>query len=449
MENYMITKSKAAVAAGIATFSAMSIAEAASQDKPNIIVILADDLGYADLSCQGSPDVKTPNIDSLAASGVRCTAGYVTAPQCGPSRAGILSGRYQTNLGLESNEFVYNPGLHKYPLISERLKEAGYNTGYMGKWGVSARPSLHPPKRGFDVTYWNQNGNLFFPLEEYYEGNQVRRGHKDVELEKYSTEAFTDEAIKFVNDQKDDPFFLFLAYITPHVPMEALEKDLKHFEHVEDPLRRTMLAMMKNMDDCVGRLLKTLDKKGIREDTLIFFLSDNGGATPTNTSHCGPNFRGTKTQMLEGGIRIPYIVNWRGKLPEGEVYDNPVSSLDIAATSFEVAGLDIQEDWKLDGVNILPYLKGENRSEPHKALYWRFQFPLEKENQHSFAIRKGKYKLVKNGWAQTPVALYDLENDTREEHNLAKTHPERFQELLKQWEKWNKSTNLKPGTVLK
>jgi arylsulfatase A-like enzyme len=403
-------------------------------------------LGYADLSCQGSKDVRTPHIDSIADDGVRCTAAYVTAPQCGPSRAAILSGRYQSRLGFESNEFAYHPGLEEYPLISERLKSAGYKTGYMGKWGVANKKRLHPPERGFDESFWNQNGNVFFPLDKYPHGMEFKRGHEPVELKKYSTEAITDESLDFIKRNGQAPFFLFVSYIAPHVPMEALEKDLKKFPDVKDPLRKTMLAMMANMDDGIGRILNHLKSEGLYENTIIYFMSDNGGSTVQNASRNDP-FSGTKSQMLEGGVRVPFIIKWKGQLPEGAVYKKPVSSLDVAATSYVAAGLKCEKEWKLDGVDLVPFLSGENKKQPHKAIYWRFDYPLKKENKHGWGIRKGKWKLVRNGWASTPVALYDLENDPGEKQNLINTDPERAKALQKIWDNWDKE-NVNPGTLI-
>jgi len=335
--------------------------------KPNIIVILADDLGYADLGCQGSLDVKTPHIDKLAENGIRFTSGYVTAPQCGPSRAGLLTGRYQNRFGFESNEFAYDPGIPRsQPLISERFKKLGYVTGYMGKWGVTSKRHSYPAQRGFDESYWNQDGNLYFPDTPSKYNVQVKRGNEPVEQPAYSTDAFGSEAVDFIKRHKQDPFFLFVSFITPHVPMEAKEEDLKRLKASGYTLRDTMLAMVACMDDNVGRILKTLENENIEENTLIFFLSDNGGY-PGNASRNDP-FRGTKSQMLEGGIREPFLVQWKGRLPAGKVYEEPVISLDILPTAVAAAGAEINQDWKLDGVNLLPFLSGEKRGSTRCTL---------------------------------------------------------------------------------
>lgn len=415
----------------------------AADDRPNIIVILADDLGYADLGCQGSPDVRTPHIDSLAENGVRCSDGYVTAPQCAPARAGLLTGRYQNRFGFESNEQAYNPGLPlDEPILPERLEEAGYATGMMGKWGVSSRTRQHPPQRGFDVTFWNQDGNLYFPDSESPYDVQVHRGNEPVELEEYSTDAFAREAVDFIHAHANGPFFLYLPFVTPHVPMEAKEEDLARFPEVDDPLRRTFLAMMANLDDNIGRILGALEAEGIEDETLIFFLSDNGGY-PGNASVNDP-FRGTKSRMLEGGIRVPFLIQWKDRLPRGEVYENPVSSLDIAATAYAAAGLEVQPEWGLDGVNLIPYLTGKKPESPHDALYWRFLFPEEEPERHGWAIRLGDWKLVRNGLPGTRPALYDLENDPGERSNLIEERPDLAAALREAWEQWNHQ-NLPPA----
>ncbi len=412
---------------------------------PNVIVILVDDLGYADLGCQGSPDVKTPHIDTLAANGVRCTDGYVTAPQCGPSRAGLLSGRYQNRFGFESNEFAYDPGFPRsQKMISERMKELGYVTGYMGKWGVTSKRHSYPLQRGFDECYWNQDGNLYFPDTPSQYNVQVKRGNDPVEQPAYSTDAFGREAVNFIKRHKDESFFLMVSFIAPHVPMEAKQEDLERFPDVEDELRRTMLGMVACMDDNVGRMLDTLKKEKLEEDTLIFFLSDNGGYA-LNASRNDP-FRGGKSQMLEGGIREPFLIQWKGTLPAGKVYEEPVISLDILPTALTAAGAEIKPEWELDGVNLLPFLSGEEQGVPHDALFWRYNVWTTKPEKDAWAIREGDWMLVRNGWAQTPPALYNLADDPGQRNDLSKAQPERFYRMRKRWEAWD-AKNAKPGSV--
>lgn len=432
-------------AASIMVMNSGAGGSAKNEQRPNIILISADDLGYADLGCQGATDVRTPNIDSLAAHGVRCTDGYVTAPQCAPARAALLTGRYQNRFGFESNEQGYTPGIPVIePIIAERLKEAGYTTAVMGKWGVGNRKPLHPPQRGFDHSYWVHDGNLYFPESQpgAKHDTRVRRGNQQVEQPAYSTDAFADEAVQFIKEQKDQPYFLFLPFVTPHEPMEAKPEDLARFPGVEDPLRRTFLAMMANLDDNVGKILEAVRQSGRERETLIFFLSDNGGY-PGNASRNDP-FSGTKSQMLEGGIRVPFLVQWKSVLPAGEVYRQPVSSLDVAATAYAAAGLPVSPGWKLDGTDLIPYLTGQHKSAPHQALYWRFNFPLAQPNQHGWAVRQDDWKLVRNGWAQTPPALYNLAADPGENNDLSASEPEKVRELKELWEQWNKE-NIEPA----
>jgi arylsulfatase A-like enzyme len=425
--------------------SLISFSTAHGNEKPNVIVLLADDLGYSDLGCQGSEDVMTPNIDSIANNGIRFTDGYVTAPQCGPSRAGLLAGRHQSTFGFESNEFAYDPGLPpSVKIISEYFKDIGYRTGYMGKWGVSSKKHGHPPRRGFDYSYWNQDGNVFFPDIVNKYNTTIHRNNNPVEYPAYSTDAFGSEAVDFIERNKENPFFLFVSFIAPHVPMEAKEEDLKRFAHVEDEKRRTMLAMMSCMDDNIGDILGTLRNEDLEKNTLIFFLSDNGGYSG-NSSKNDP-FRGTKSQMLEGGIRVPYLVQWKGVLPAGKVYEKPVMSLDILPTSLAAAGQAIKPEWELGGVNLLPYLMGEKTTAPSKTLFWRFHMWTNQPEKDGWAIRRGDWKLVKNGWGQKPVALYNLKSDPREKKNLIKSQPERATELMKEWNEWD-STNITPGSI--
>ena len=414
---------------------------AAEQQKPNVIVILADDLGYADLGCQGSTEVKTPHIDSLAQNGVRFTNGYVSSPQCGPSRAGLLSGRYQSRFGFESNEFARRSIPVSERLISERMKEAGYATGFFGKWGVGNKnvsgSEFIPPQRGFDESYWNSDGNIHLHPPPGGHDVQFYRGNEKEDLNGYSTDVIGREAVAFVKRHRDEPFFLFISHITPHVPMEAKEEDLARFSHIKDPLRRTMLAMMACLDDNVGQMLRTLREEKLEENTLIIFLSDNGAPLDGSNASLNHPFPGGKDDVLEGGIRIPYIMQWKGRIPAGKVYDNAVSSLDIMPTSLAAAGEKISPEWKLDGVNLLPFVTGENTGIPHETLYWRFNIWTFKPEENRWAIREGDWMLLRNKVGYAPVALYNLRTDPTQSQNLAEAQPKRVAAMTKKWEAWN------------
>ncbi len=329
------------------------------------------------------------------------------------------------------------------------MKAAGYATGYSGKWGVghptASGPEYVPPGRGFDETYWNSDGNIMFGEGVTDIGKRVYRDHDLVEMPYYSTDAFGREAVEFIQRHKDEPFFLVASFIPPHVPMEAKEEDLARFPDATDPLRRTMLAMVACMDDNIGRILDTLRKEKLEEDTLIFFLSDNGGPTKQNASRNDP-FRGFKGDVLEGGIHVPFIMQWKGKLPAGTIYEEPVISLDILPTTLAAIGADIQPEWELDGVNLLPFLLGKKKGPPHEELYWRFNIWSDKPDLNRWAIRQGDWVLLHNLVGRAPMELHNLAEDPGQTKNLAKAHPERVSEMLKKWEAWS-AEHPEPGSV--
>ena len=421
------------------------------EKKPNILVVLADDLGYADLGCQGSKEVVTPQIDSIAANGMRCTAGYVTAPQCCPSRAGLISGRYQNRFGFEANWPASASGWAGLPTsertIADHLKAAGYVTGMVGKWHLGDSELRRPYNRGFMETLWHANGGVYFPNNKAGFINKLYRGSEPAKTAEYSTDAFGREAVQFIERHRREPWFLYLAFIPPHWPMEAKPERLAQFAHVRDLHRRTMLAMMASLDENVGRVLAKLRETNLEENTLVFFLSDNGGPTGKARSQPDADFeygqntskndpcRGVKGDLLEGGIRIPFMVQWKGRIPAGKAYDQPVISLDILPTALAAAGVEKQPEWKLDGVSLLPYLAGEKRGSPHDTLYWRFRFPPNQPALHRWAIRQGDWKLVKNG--REPIALYNLVTDIGEARNLASENPERSAAMKEAWQRWD------------
>jgi len=429
----------------------LAVSHAAETRRPNIIVLLADDLGYADLGCQGSADVPSPNIDSIATNGVRFTDGYITASQCAPSRAGLLTGRYQNRFGYDSNDAnkplsAANPaGLLGMPVsertMADRLKAAGYVTGMIGKWHLgSVLEGSKPFERGFDETFWHPVGGVLLPDPKTGFLKDIYRGPAPVQEKEYSTDAFGREAVEFIGRHRDKPFFLYVAFVPPHLPLEAKPADLEKFAHIRDLKRRTMLAMMASLDENVGRILDKLRETKLEEDTLVFFLSDNGGVPHKNASRNEP-CRGWKGQMLEGGLRVPFLAQWKGRLPAGEVYRQPVISLDILPTALAAAGVEASPDWKLDGANLLPYLTGEKQDAPHDALYWRFRNSSGPEFYDRWAIRQGDWKLVKTHLE--PLGLYNLALDIGESNNLAAAHPERVAAMKAAWDRWNKD-NIEP-----
>ena len=427
----------------------LAVAHAAETKRPNIIVLLADDLGYADLGCQGSTEVPSPNIDSIAAQGVRFTDAYVTAPQCCPSRAGLLTGRYQNRFGYESNESnkprsaKHPAGLGGMPVgertMGDRFKAAGYVTGMIGKWHLgSVLEGSKPFERGFDETFWHPVGGVLLPDPKTGLLSDIYRGPVKVQEKEYSTDAFGREAVDFIGRHRDRPFFLYVAFVPPHEPLEAKPEDLAKFAHVADLKRRTMLAMMASLDGNVGRVLDKLREEKLEEDTLVFFVSDNGGVPHKNASRNVP-CRGWKGQLLEGGIRVPFLAQWKGRLPAGEVYRQPVISLDILPTALAAAGVEVPPDWKLDGVDLLPYLTGAKQGPPHDALYWRFRASGDPEFYDRWAIRQGDWKLVKTH--MEPLGLYNLAADIGESKNLADAEPERVVAMKAAWDLWNKDNS--------
>ena len=390
------------------------VAEDMRGTKPNIVVIFTDDHGYADLSCQGVlDDVKTPHVDALASGGVRMTSGYVTAPQCVPSRAGLLTGRYQTRFGMESNADDPLP-LANEKTIAERLRFAGYAAGMIGKWHLGRADQI--TKHGFDDVFYQGGTWTNYDLE----GNDVKPGTKGPK--RYHLDAKSAAAVAFIDRHHREPFFLYVAYRAPHVPLDPTDKYLSRFPRPMPERRRKALAMISAVDDGVGRMLAALREHDIEEKTLIFFIGDNGaplkihkldapGGGPGWDGSLNEPMNGEKGMLTEGGIRVPFVVYWKGVLPEGIVYDHPVISLDVAATAVALAGLE--DDPKLDGVNLVPFLLGEKDSAPHEALYWRWNGQA--------AVRQGQWKYLQGGSRRY---LFDLENDPEESKNLLSKRPE-------------------------
>jgi arylsulfatase A-like enzyme len=419
----------------------------ALEAKPNIVLIVADDFGYGDLSLHGCKDILTPHIDSIGSSGVRCTQGYVSAPQCSPTRAGLLTGRYQQRFGHEHNAAKADSALElSEKTVAEQLKTAGYATGLVGKWHLGSTQDFDPLSRGFDEFFGFLGGaNPYLPQGPQGIVPRIVRNREPVAEKEFLTEAFAREAVQFIDKHQREPFFLYLAFNAPHGPLQAPPSYLDRFSTLEDEKRRTYAAMVSAMDDAVGRVLGKLRTSGAEQNTLIFFISDNGGPTDVNASRNAP-FRGVKGELSEGGIRTPFFVQWKAKLPAG-IYDQPVISLDIHPTVLNAAGLLANSDAKLDGVNLLPHLLGEASTPPHETLYWRFNFPPARSERHKWAIRQGQWKLFTDYAAdrasasQAPgdatVKLIDLSSDITESNDLSKLHPERVKAMSEAWKKWS------------
>ena len=418
-----------------------------SNRPPNLIVIMTDDQGYADVGFNGCKDIPTPNIDAIAQRGVRFTSGYVVYPVCSPSRAGLLTGRYPQRFGYERNpRFQPDNRVSGLALaettLADALGKVGYHSGLIGKWHLGAHPDLHPLKRGFNEFFGHLGGGArYFPeemtLRESSRGMdegqsyrlQILRNHEPVRTTQYLTDEFSDEAVRFVTRQKDKPFFLYLAYNAPHTPMQASEKYLSRFPDIKNQNRRTYAAMVSAVDDGVGRVLATLRELNLETNTLVVFLSDNGGPEQANASNNGA-LRGGKSDAWEGGIRVPFAAQWPGQLPKGAVYEKPVLSLDIFATIAALANAPTNPARPLDGVNLMPYLTGTNTGAPHEAVY------LRKFDQGAFAVRSGQFKLVVPS-RDAPAQLFDLAADMGETRNLAASNPEKLKQLEELRADWN------------
>jgi len=415
------------------TISSLVIPHSSFSAQPNIIIILADDLGYADIGVNGCKDIPTPNIDSIATNGVRFTDGYANHCVCAPSRAGLLSGRYQHRFGFEYNSgperlAAENFGLPRTePTLAERLKNAGYATGIVGKWHSGFKEGLRPHERGFDSHFGFLGGARSYEPDNPRENDPIIRNGVLVKDEKeHLTDAFAREAVAFLDRSKDKPFFLYVAFNAVHLPMEAPDRYAGRFPDLAGT-RRTYAGMLTAMDEAVGRVLTKVRGLGQEENTLVFFYSDNGGPTPQTSSRNDP-LRGYKGQFYEGGIRVPFLVQWKGKLPAGMVYREMVMGFDCHATALAAAGVQMPTDKPLDGVNLLPFLTGKQAGQPHDRLFWRAG--------EKHAARLGDWKLVQE--RSGGVELFNLKDDIGEQTDLAAKEPAKLKELQAAYAAWDK-----------
>lgn len=402
-----------------------------SVSKPNFVLIVADDLGYGDLGFQGGRDIPTPRIDGLARSGVTCSSGYVSGPYCSPTRAGLLTGRYQQRFGHEFNpgnaarvSETFGLSLNERTL-PQRLKAAGYATGIVGKWHLGSAPQFQPLERGFDEFFGFLGGaHPYFP--ESKSNDPIRRGREAVDEPEYLTDAFARESVAYIDRNKDRPFFLYLAFNAVHNPQHAKPEHLDRFKSIADERRRTYAGMLTALDDAVGQVLDKLANEKLDQKTLVVFISDSGGP-PANGSTNTP-LNGQKATTWEGGVRVPFVLSWPGQLAAGKKYDEPVIQLDLLPTILTAAGTAGEDAAKLDGVDLAPFLKGEKAGAPHSALYWRFG--------EQIALRQGDWKLLKVR-GDTKPRLYNLREDIGEQQDLAATKPELVARLQLEWDSWN------------
>ncbi len=396
-------------------------------EKPNVIVIIADDAGYIDFGFMGSEDLETPEIDKLAQSGVIFTDAHVSATVCGPSRAGLITGKYQQRFGFEANGTGYGDsgdiGLSDDVVtMADVFKQNGYKTIAMGKWHLGGTESDHPNSRGFDEFYGFMAGSRsYFPIESPTKNNMLQHNGTRVKFEGYLTDVLGDRSVSFVEENKDQPFFMYLAYNAVHTPMVAKAEDLEKYKNHP---RKTLAAMTWSLDQNVGNLRDKLSKLGILDNTLIYFLSDNGGAH-NNDSKMGP-LKGWKGNKFEGGHRVPFLVSWPGTITGKQTFDGLTSALDIFTTSIDAASIQKDESLDLDGVSLLPYLKNEKQGDPHNKLFWR--------KLDEAGARIGDHKLIRlNDFGFT---LYNLEKDLGETIDISKIEVETFKTVVNELETW-------------
>ncbi len=463
------------------------VSDLSQYNRPNIILILADDLGQTDISLYGNTRISTPNIDRLGMNGVTFTEGYISSPVCSPSRAGLLTGRYQQRFGHEFQPNLrYLKNMAEYygfkilprfkplspiktkevPEVKERLRQGlppseitlaellkkyDYTTGIIGKWHLGAADFAKPCARGFDYQYGFYEAFTMYaerkdtaiisrPVKSDFmdvhqwktaEGRQgncaiLRNCCERMEEDKYLTDALTTEAISFIQRSKNNPFFLYLPYNAPHAPLQAQKKYYEQFAHITDPVKRTYAAMIKNLDDEVGRLMNYVESQGLMENTLIIFLSDNGGAVYNGSTDNAP-FRGGKLTNFEGGIRVPFMMHWKNHIPAHSVVHHPVMSLDVFATIAAVIGIELPADRNFDGANLMPCATGTNKNAPHDKLFWRSEF--------NKAVRKGEWKMMLNEFDGQNF-LYRVTADSTELKNLYDSEPAVVKELTKEINQW-------------
>jgi len=404
-------------------------AGAPADDRPNIVLVLVDDLAWADIGEHAPEGLRTPHIDALADSGVRFTNAYAVAPVCSPSRAGLLTGRYPQRFGHEHNtgpvgrQQTERIGLPRdQPTLADALGAAGYVTGLVGKWHLGAQLPFQPLRRGFDEFFGFLPGHHAYLPSGSRPENPLLRGERITRPEGYLTDAFSREAVDFIERHAPEPFFLMLSYSAVHRPLETDPERLARFAQLPEGPDRTFAAVLAGVDDGVGEVVAALRASGIEHRTLILFTSDNGGE-PERTAP----LRGAKGSLYEGGIRVPLIASWPGRLPAGSRVDAPVSGLDVYATALAAAQVDARATVDpLDGVDLIPLSLGDTSELPHDALFWRMG--------DTRAMRSGRWKLHWKG--RRAAELYDLEADPRESRNRAAEQRERLQQMEARYQAW-------------
>ena len=438
----------AVVALIVAAVALVAVPLRAAASKPNLVFILVDDMGYADIGCMGAKDIRTPNIDRLAAEGVKFSDFYANAPVCTPTRAGFMTGRWQQRFGLEfafgyqveqsrrvGDQWVPEPDMHGLGLplsettIAERLKAADYATGAFGKWHLGYKDQYNPTKRGFDEYFGELLGHADFYRHVYFDGTPaLRDGMEKVKREGYFTDLVNERAAKFIRDHAKQPFFLYVPHLAVHAPFQppdAPQSPVVTRENMLTGSRAIYKAMLERVDTGVGMILRELDRLGLADNTLVVFSSDNGGERWSSNA---PLFH-HKATLWEGGIRVPCLMRWPAKLPKGRTTAQMGITMDLHATFLAAAGAPQVKGHALDGVDLVPLITG-NRTQD-RTFYWR----IERSNRKQRAIRQGNWKYLNDG--NTMDLLFDLSADIGERVNLGYRRPEilaRLKSALKVWE---------------
>lgn len=411
--------------------------------RPNIVVILADDMGYADIGVHGCDDIPTPAIDRIAREGCRFTAAYANGSFCTPTRAALMSGRYQHRCGIED---LGGPLPAAVKTLPDRLRQAGYTTAMVGKWHLGEVAGFTPTERGFDEFFGFLGGGHRYVLSGRLDGKgydePILRNREPVAETGYLTETFGNEAAAFVHRQKGEskPFFLYLAFNAVHTPLEVPPSGDERFAAIADRKRRSYAAMLAAMDESIGRVLDAIDQTGKTRDTVVVFTNDNGGPTTRNAVNGSRNtpLRGSKCETFEGGIRVPLLARWPGVTAPGTTYASPVMSFDITATALGAAQAEMAE---LDGVDLRPFLTGQVAATPHEALFWR-----SRTMSGNHAARVGGWKFVHStegdarpGPHQTPGRdmLFHVSDDVAETNDLAAARPDKLAEIKRLYAAWS------------
>ena len=416
---------------------------------PNLVFILMDDMGYADLGCQGAKDIRTPHIDRLAAEGVRFENFYANAPVCTPTRCAFITGRWQQRVGFEfamgfsaeasrrvNGEWIKETDMHSLglpttqPSVARFLKKAGYATGAFGKWHLGYKDEYNPTHHGFDEYFGELLGHSDYYRHDYYDGTHaLRDGMKSVERDgEYLTDMLNERATNFVRKHAKEPFFLYVPHLAVHVPWQRPdhpETAMVTKENMYDGTRSDYAAMIERVDKGVGMILAELEKQGIADNTLIVLSSDNGGERLSDNR---PLFH-HKATLWEGGIRVPCLMRWPARLPKGKVTQQMAITMDLTATFLAAAKARLPDDYRGDGVDLVPFLTGE-KPETERAFFWR----IDRSNRKQWAVRQGRWKYLNDG--NTMDLLYDLEADVSERYSLTHQHPEIVRDLKARLAAW-------------